>query len=111
MQFCALETHIRISRNLQKVFHLMRNQRSSPTPSPCSLQAKAAAQKCQEISVRAARAPRDSFQTGLLARKITVGNSQPTVRWLHVEQPIRLYFSALLSALAPLFLLLSIFGV
>jgi len=39
MQPCALETHIRISRNLKKLADLMRSHRSGPEPSPCPLQA------------------------------------------------------------------------
>jgi len=41
MQFCALETHIRISRNLKILVDLIRNHRSGPEPSPCPLQAQA----------------------------------------------------------------------
>jgi len=41
MQLCALETHIRISRNLKKCVDLMRNRRSGPEPSPRHLQAQA----------------------------------------------------------------------
>ena len=40
MQLCALETHIRISRNLKKFVDLMRNHKSGPKPSPCPLQAE-----------------------------------------------------------------------
>jgi len=45
MKFCALETHIRISRNLKKFVNLMRNHRSGPDPSPCPLQAQASGPK------------------------------------------------------------------
>ena len=45
MQLCALETHIRISRNLKKFVDLMRNHRSGPEPSPCPLQAQATGPK------------------------------------------------------------------
>ena len=41
MQLCALETHIRVSRNLKKFVDLMRNHRSGPEP---SLQAQASGQ-------------------------------------------------------------------
>jgi len=41
MQLCALETHIRISRNLNKFVDLMRNHRSGLEPSPCPLEAQA----------------------------------------------------------------------
>jgi len=39
MQLCALETHIRMSRNLKKFVDLIKNHRSGPEPSPCPLQA------------------------------------------------------------------------
>jgi len=45
MQLCALEPHIRISRNLKKLVDLMRNHRSGPEPSPCPLQAQASGPK------------------------------------------------------------------
>jgi len=45
MQLCALETHIRILRNLKKFVDLMRNHRSGPEPSPCPLQAHASGPK------------------------------------------------------------------
>jgi len=45
MQLCALEAHIRISRNLEKFVDLMRNHRSGPEPSPCPLQAQASGPK------------------------------------------------------------------
>jgi len=45
MQLCALEPHIRISRNLQKFVDLIRNHRSGPEPSPCPLQAQASGPK------------------------------------------------------------------
>jgi len=45
MQLCALETHIRISRNLKTFVDLLRNHRSGPEPSPYPLQAQQAAQK------------------------------------------------------------------
>jgi len=38
MQLCALETHIRMSRNLEKFIDLMANHRSGPEPSPSGLQ-------------------------------------------------------------------------
>ena len=41
MQLWALETHIRISRNLEKFVDLMTSRRSGPKPSPCPLQAQA----------------------------------------------------------------------
>jgi len=41
MQHRALETHIRISRNLKNLVDLMRNHRSGLEPSPCRLQAHA----------------------------------------------------------------------
>jgi len=37
MQLCALETLIRISRNLKKFVDLMRKRRSGPEPSLCPL--------------------------------------------------------------------------
>ena len=40
MQLCALEAHLRISRNLKKCVDLMRNHKSGPEPSPCPLQAQ-----------------------------------------------------------------------
>ena len=45
MQLCALETHIRIPRNLKKIVDLMRNHRSGPGPSLCPLQAQASGPK------------------------------------------------------------------
>jgi len=45
MQLCALETHIRSSRNLKKFVDLMRNHRSVSEPSPCPLQAQASGSK------------------------------------------------------------------
>jgi len=45
MQLCALETHIRISRNLSKVFDLKRNHRSGPEPSLFPLHAQASGPK------------------------------------------------------------------
>ena len=44
MQLCALVTHVRISRNLKKFVHLMRNHSSDPEPSPCPFQAQARGQ-------------------------------------------------------------------
>jgi len=44
---------------------------------------------------------RDSCKTRCLAYKITGGNSQPIVRSWLVEEPIRLHFYALSSALPP----------
>jgi len=41
VQLYALETHIRISKNLKKFVHLMRNHRSGPELSPCPLHAQA----------------------------------------------------------------------
>jgi len=38
MQLWAMETHIRISRNLEKFVDLMTNHRSGPEPSPCRRQ-------------------------------------------------------------------------
>jgi len=40
MELSALETHIRISRNLKKFLDLMRNRGSGPEPSSCLLQSK-----------------------------------------------------------------------
>jgi len=48
MQLCALETHIRISRNLKKFVDLMRNHMSGPEQSPCPLQAQASGLKISE---------------------------------------------------------------
>jgi len=48
MQLCALVTHIRISRNLKKFVHLMRNHSSDPEPSPCPFQAQARGQNISE---------------------------------------------------------------
>jgi len=45
MQLCALETHIRISRNLKMFVDLMSNHKSGPKPSPCPLQAQASRPK------------------------------------------------------------------
>jgi len=45
MQLCALETHIEISRTLNKFVNLMRNHRSCPKPSPCPLQDEASGPK------------------------------------------------------------------
>ena len=45
MQLCALETHIRISRNLKRFVDLMRKHMSGPKPSPCPLQAQVSGPK------------------------------------------------------------------
>ena len=45
MQLWALETHIRISKHLEKFVDLMTNHRSGPEPSPCPLQAQASGPK------------------------------------------------------------------
>jgi len=45
MQLCALETHIRISRNLKIFVDLMRNHMPVPEPSPYPLQAQASGPK------------------------------------------------------------------
>ena len=45
MQLCALETHIRISRNPKKFVDLMRSHSSGPAPSPCPLQAQASCRR------------------------------------------------------------------
>jgi len=58
-----------------------------------------ATQKSQEISLWVAMALRDPCKTRWLACKITGGNSQPIVRSWLVEQPIRLHFYAVSSAL------------
>jgi len=63
MQFCALETHMRISTVLRKYVDLLRNHRCGPEPSPCPLQAQASGPKAQEISLWVAMALRDSCKT------------------------------------------------
>jgi len=71
---------------------------------------KQAAQKSEKISLRVAMALRDSCNTRWLACKITGGNSQPIVRSWLVEQPIRLHFHAVSSALPPFSLQPPFFG-
>ena len=51
MRLYALETHIKISRNLKKFVDLMRNHRSGPEPSPCPLQAQASGPKILETFI------------------------------------------------------------
>jgi len=51
MQLCALETHIRIARNLKKFVDLMKNHRSGPEPSSCPLQAQASGPKSSGIVI------------------------------------------------------------
>jgi len=48
VQLCALETHIRISRNLKKFLDLMQNHMSVPEP---SLQAQASGQRISGILI------------------------------------------------------------
>jgi len=76
MQLCALETHIRISRNLKKFVDLMRNHRSGPET---SLQAQASGPKSQEVSLWVAMALCDSYKTCSFACENTGGNTQPIV--------------------------------
>jgi len=51
MQLWALETHIRISRNLEKYIDLMTSHWSRPKPSPCPLQAQASGPKISGILI------------------------------------------------------------
>jgi len=48
MQLCALEMHIKISRNLKEFIDLKRSHRSGPEPSPCPLHAQASGLKVSE---------------------------------------------------------------
>jgi len=48
MQLCALETHVRILRNMKKFVDFMRDHRSGLEPSPCPLQAQASGPKSTE---------------------------------------------------------------
>ena len=63
MQLCALETHIRISRNLKKFVDLMRITGPAQIPLHALSRPKQAAKKSQEISVWVAMALRDSCKT------------------------------------------------
>jgi len=67
MQLCALETHIRISRNLKKLVDLVRNHRFGPGLHAL-FRPKQAAQKTQKISLWVAMALRDSCKWGCATR-------------------------------------------
>ena len=63
MQLWALETQIRISRNLEKLVDHMTNHRSGQNPLHALFRPRQAAQKSQEISLWVAIALRDPCKT------------------------------------------------
>jgi len=63
MQLCALETHIRISRNVKKFDDRMRKTGLAQNPLHALFRPSQAAKKSQKISLWVAMAFRDSWKT------------------------------------------------
>ena len=81
MQLCALESHIRISRNLKTFVDLMKNHRFSPEPSLCPLQTQASGPEISENLV-------DGCNVSALLQQDTFIGSQDIWRQLTANSTI-----------------------